>query len=165
MYLLTTSSGSPNSATRPWCSQSASVAIVLTELSPWVTSTIVRPSPMSCAVFSAMCALKRGVASGERLVDEQDLGIEEHGDRRREAHAHAARVGVHRQVEVLVELRELADLVGELGQALGRQPARQPAEGDVLAAGQCRAEPEAGREQVQATPHDDATRLREGARR
>jgi hypothetical protein len=49
------------------------------------------------------------VADGERFVDDQDVGA--HGGRRAEgeAHLHPRRIGAHRRVHVVAELREVAD--------------------------------------------------------
>ena len=71
------------------------------------------------------------VAARERLVDEEDLRVEVHRDGEREAHAHPARVRRHREVEVLAELREVADRFGELGEPFGGEADGEPAEGDV----------------------------------
>ena len=125
---------------------------------PWVTRMIVRPSPVSCAVRLGDVLRERRVTAGQGLVDEQDLGVEEHCDRRAEPHAHALRVRVHREVQVARELRELADLVGELGEAVGRHPAGEPAERDVLPAGERLAEAEARGEEVQSAADGDLAR-------
>ena len=51
------------------------------------------------------------VADGEHLVDEEDVGIDVHGDGEAEAHVHAGRVGLDRGVDELLEPGELDDLV------------------------------------------------------
>ena len=55
--------------------------------------------------------LELGVAHGQHLVDEQDLGLEVRGDREREPHVHAARVALHGRVDELLDAGELDDLV------------------------------------------------------
>ena len=56
-------------------------------------------------------ALERLVADGEHLVDEQDVGIDVHGDREAEPHVHARRVVLHLLVDEPLELGELDDVV------------------------------------------------------
>ena len=64
-------------------------------------------------------ALERGVADGQHLVDDQDLGLEVRGDREGQPHVHAARVALDRRVEELLDLRERDDLVEAAGRSRG----------------------------------------------
>ena len=56
-------------------------------------------------------ALEGLVADGEHLVDEQNVGIDVHGDREAEAHVHARGVVLHLLVDEPLELGELDDVV------------------------------------------------------
>ena len=49
--------------------------------------------------------LERRVADREDLVDEEDVGIEERGDREAEAHLHAARIELHLPVDGVARAR------------------------------------------------------------
>ena len=55
--------------------------------------------------------LEEGVADGEGLVDEQDVGLEERGDAEAQPHLHAARVELHLPVDGVLEVGEVDDLV------------------------------------------------------
>ena len=88
----------------------------------WLTNTIVRPSStVRSRILLHALALERGVADGEHLVDEQDLGVEVRGDREAEAHVHAARVALDRRVDELLDAGELDDRVEPAGDLLAAQ--------------------------------------------
>ena len=75
-------------------SQSWAIVCMLCE-----TKITVRPDCAELLHPAEAAPLELGVADGEHLVDEQDLGLEVRGDREREAHVHAARVALDRRVE------------------------------------------------------------------
>jgi hypothetical protein len=70
------------------------------------------------------------------------------------------RIRAHRQVEVLVELGELADLVRQRGEPFRRQPTRKSAEGDVLPTRERLTETDTRCKEVQTATHDDTAALR-----
>ena len=78
-------------------------------------------------------ALELGVAHGEDLVDEQDVGLQVRADREREAHEHAARVALDRRVDEALDAREGDDLVELRGDLAGAHAEDRAAEVDVLA--------------------------------
>ena len=62
--------------------------------------------------------LELGVTTGERLVDEKDLGIEVARRRRSRVRAFMpARVRLERELDVLAELCELDDRLGQVARA------------------------------------------------
>ncbi len=80
--------------------------------------------------------LEPGVADGEDLVDQQDLGLEMGGHCERQTHVHPARVVLHRRIEELLDLGEgdnLVELLLDLGPL---HPEDDAVQEDVLAAGQ-----------------------------
>ena len=80
------------------------------------------------------------VADGQHFVDQQHVGIDVDGHGEAEPHVHARRVGLHRRVDELPQLRELDDLVeAPLDLAL-RQAEHDAVDEDVLAAGDLRVE-------------------------
>jgi hypothetical protein len=60
---------------------------------------------------------------------------------------------VQGHVQVAAELGELRDVVGDVGEALGREAAGKPTQDDVLTARQGRAEADAGRQKVESTTY------------
>ncbi len=105
--------------------------------------------------------LEFDVAAGEGFVDQQNLRIEMGGDGESEASPHSRRVRPHREVEVLPELRELADRFRELGQPFLGEPHCKSAEGDVLPPGHRFTEADANREERgDATANHDLTGVR-----
>ncbi len=72
----------------------------------WVTKRIVRPSALEPVELVEALLLEGGVADGEHLVDQQDLGVDLDRDREREAHVHAGGVVLQPQVEEVLELGE-----------------------------------------------------------
>src|SRR5438067_1399663 len=56
-------------------------------------------------------ALELGITDGEYLVNQQDLRLEVRGDGEREPHVHPARVPLDRRADVVLDPRELDDLV------------------------------------------------------
>ena len=75
------------------------------------------------------------VADRQHLVDEQHVGIDvdRHGEA--ETHVHAGRVGLHRRVDEILQLRELDDLVEAPRDLALRQAEHDAVDEDVLAAG------------------------------
>ena len=71
--------------------------------------------------------LEGGVADGQHLVDQQDVGVDLDHHREGQAHVHARRVVLELEVHELLELGELDDLV----EARARL-ARREAEHDAL---------------------------------
>ena len=80
--------------------------------------------------------LEAGVAHGQDLVDEKDVGLQERGHGEAEPHLHAARVELELPVDGVVELRERDDLIEALADLATAQSQQGPVELDVLAAGQ-----------------------------
>ena len=77
----------------------------------WLTKRTVRPLLRHVAHLAQAFLLERGVADGQHLVDQQDLGLEMGGDGEAEPHVHAAGVALDRRVEELLDLGEGDDLV------------------------------------------------------
>ena len=69
--------------------------------------------------------LEGGIAHGQNLVDQQDVGIHVDGHREGQAHDHAGRISAERLVdEFMADAGEFDDLVKELAGALaGSSPA------------------------------------------
>ena len=74
------------------------------------------------------------VADRQRFVDDQDLGVELHGDGERQPNDHAARIGFERLVDELADLGERQDVVEFRFDLLGREAQERPVEEDILAA-------------------------------
>ena len=85
-------------------------------------------------------ALERLVADGEDLVEEQDVGVEERGDREAEAHRHPRRVRPHGPVDRILELGEGDDLVEALADVGATEALDRAVQEHVLAAGEVRVE-------------------------
>ena len=77
----------------------------------WLTNTTVRPDALDLGHAAQAAALELGVAHGEHLVDQQDVGVEVRGDGERQPQVHARRVPLHRRVEEPLDPGELDDLV------------------------------------------------------
>ena len=143
-----TSRVEPLSTVRPLSSNTAREHSEVTAAMLWLTNRTVRPRPGHILHLAEALLLEGGVADGEDLVHDQDLGLEvgRHGEG--EAHEHAARVALHRRVEEPTDLAELDDLV-ELALDLGsRHPQDGAVELDVLASGELGVEPGADLEQA-----------------
>src|SRR2546425_5560579 len=54
---------------------------------------------------------KDGVAYGQHLVDEQDVGIAVHSDGERETHVHTRRIPLDRGIHEIPELREVHHVI------------------------------------------------------
>ena len=80
------------------------------------------------------------VAHRQRLVHQQDFGI--HVDRHREGqpHHHAARIGLHRLVDEVADLREGLDVLVALVDLPRGQPQNRAVEVDVVAPAEFRVE-------------------------
>src|SRR6185295_2653670 len=82
--------------------------------------------------------LEIAVAHRERLVDDQDVGLDLRRDREAQAHRHAGRVDLDRLVDEVAELAELEDRRGLLADLLFREAEHRGVEHDVLPAGELR---------------------------
>ena len=91
--------------------------------------------------------LERLVADGEHLIEQENVGVEEGGDREAKAHVHPRRVRADRPVDGLLELRESDDLVEALLELPPTQPLQRAVQEDVLAPGEIRVEAGAELEQ------------------
>ncbi len=78
--------------------------------------------------------LEGGVADGHDLVEQEDVRVEVRGDREAEAGVHAARIGAHRSVDEVAELRELDDVLHPRLDLLAADPVDRGVEDDVLTA-------------------------------
>ena len=87
--------------------------------------------------------LEGGVADGEHLVDEQDVGVELHEDGEREADLHPRRVVLQAQVDEVLELRELDRRVKASPRLRGAEPEHDGVDDDVLARGEVGVEADA----------------------
>ena len=105
--------------------------------------------------------LELGVADGQHLVDEQDLGLEVRRDGEREPHVHAARVALHGRVEELGDAREVHDLGQLLLDLLPLHAEDRAVQVDVLATRELGVEPGPDLEQAP----DATTDLRAALRR
>ena len=63
-------------------------------------------------------ALELGVADGEDLVDEEQVGVDVDRDREAEPHVHARGVVLHRRVDEVLDAGEVDDLVEPLVELL-----------------------------------------------
>ena len=126
-----------------------------------VTKTIVLPSALSALELLVALLLEGGVADGEHLVDEQDVGVDLDRDREAEPHAHARRVVLELEVDELLELGEGDDLVEALARLLAREAEHGRVDQDVLARGQVRVEADAQLDE-RREPAVDVDRARVG---
>jgi hypothetical protein len=85
-------------------------------------------------------ALEGLVADGQHLVQQQHIGLDVRGDRECQPHHHAARVGAHRHVDELLELREGDDPIEPLAHVALGEPVDGAVHEDVLAAREIRVE-------------------------
>src|SRR5580765_8029882 len=92
--------------------------------------------PVEVANSVDALALEGSVADREDLVQQQDVGIEMRRDRKAEAHEHPGRVGANRNVDEVLELRELHDLVEALADVRALEPEDRAVQEDVLAPGE-----------------------------
>ena len=98
--------------------------------------------------------LEARVPGREGLVDQEDVGLHVDRNGEREPAVHARRVGAHRHVDEVTELREVGDLL-ELGcHLLSRQAGREPAEDHVLPSREIVLEADAEREEGADPPGD-----------
>ena len=85
--------------------------------------------------------LERLVAHGEHLVDQQDLGIDVHGDREPQPHEHARGVELHLVVHEVLELGERDDVVVDALGVPAREPQERRVQVDVLSSRELGVEP------------------------
>ncbi len=111
-------------------------------------------------------ALERLVADREDLVEQQDVGVEVHGEREPEAHVHPRRVRAHGQVDEALELGELDDVVERVADLRALHPVDRAAQEDVLPPREVGVEPGAELEQGsdRAADRDPPARGLEDAR-
>ena len=76
------------------------------------------PRPCSRVELVEALLLEGGVADGEHLVDQQDVGVDLDRDREREPHVHARGVVLQLEVDELLELGEGDDVVEALARLL-----------------------------------------------
>ena len=74
-----------------------------------------------------------GIADRQRLVDDQDVGVDRGGHGEGQPGLHAARIGPERLVDHVAQLGEIDDLVKAAPDLLPAQPEAQPAQEDVVA--------------------------------
>ncbi len=79
-----------------------------------------------------------GVDRADALVEQQDLRVDAGDHAHRQPHPHTGRVGAQRHRQVLAEFGELGDLVDLGRHLLAGLPQEQPADDDVLVAGDLR---------------------------
>ena len=113
----------PSNATAPSCSSTRAVA------EPLDRGRVVRDEQDRAAALlergddAEALSLEALVADREDLVEEQDVRLEERGDREAEPHRHPRRVRPHRPVDRVLELGERDDLVEALADlARGADP-------------------------------------------
>ena len=95
-----------------------------------------------------------GVAGQEPLVHQQHLRPDRGGEREAEADHHAGAVGAHRHVEEAAEVGEPLHVVLQGADRARVQPGIEPAQADILPAGEVEVHPQVGVEQgVQLAPH------------
>jgi hypothetical protein len=105
--------------------------------------------------------LERLVPDREDLVQQEDVRLHVHGNRKTEPHQHPGRVGAHGEVDEPIELRERDDLVEEPVDLAPLQPVDRTAQVDVLTAREVGMEACAELEQRPNRPaHLDASRRR-----
>ena len=111
---------SPSYSTRPSRSRTARSHRRSTAAASCETKTIVPPRLLELEDLAEALALKRLVADGEHLVEQQHVGLEVRRDGEAEPHVHAGRVRPHRQVDEPLELGERDDLVESLARRTRR---------------------------------------------
>jgi hypothetical protein len=105
--------------------------------------------------------LKALVPDRERLVDEQNVGLDVGGDRERETGRHAGRISADRRVDELLELRPLDDTRRPAAHLGPREAEQRALEHDVLPPGQLPVKAQTELEKRRcATHHDDAASAR-----
>ena len=103
---------------------------------PWLMIITVQSRPHRSTKLVDAALLEPGVTGRERLVDEQDVGVEVRRHGEAQAGVHARRVGAHRVVERGPEVGEGHHLVVVVHDLVGLQAGGQAAEQDVLASGE-----------------------------
>ena len=96
------------------------------------------PQPLEALVA---LLLKGGVAHGQHLVDQQDVGVHLHGHGERQPHAHPRRVVLELQVDELLEVTEGDDVGEALAHFAATEAQQHPVHQHVVAAGQLGVEP------------------------
>ena len=89
-----------------------------------------------------------GIAGGENLVEQQDVGVDRGRDREAEPCAHARRVGLDRRVDELAEIGVRDDRRHQFAHDLVVEAKEGAGEQDVVAPGQILVEARAQRQQA-----------------
>ena len=99
---------------------------------------------------------ERGVADGEHLVDEQDVGVDLDRDREGEADVHARGVVLELELLELAQFGEVDHLVVARARLARREAHHDPVEHDVVARGQILVEADAELDEGRQAPvHPD----------
>ena len=107
---------------------------------------------LSHAAETALLELR--IAHGEHLVDDEDLGLQERGDRECEPHVHPARVALDGRVDEVPDAGEVDDVVELPGDLLPAHAENASVQEDVLPARQLAVEAGADLEQRPDTAAD-----------
>ncbi len=103
------------------------------EAMSWVTNTIVLPSSRMRLKDVEALLLERGVADGEDLVDQQDVGVDLDRDRERQADVHPRGVVLELQVLELAQLGEVDHAVVALASLARGEAHHDPVHDHVVA--------------------------------
>ena len=123
----------------------------------WVTSTSVLPARALGAEDVHALLRERGVADGQHLVDEHDVGVGLDHDGEREPDHHARRVVLELEVGELAQLGEVEHRVEPAPRLAPAQAHHHAVEHDVLARGQLGVEADAELDERRQPPgHADA---------
>ena len=123
----------------------------------WVTSTTVAPGAPALVEDVHALLPERGVADGEHLVDQHDVGVRLDHDREGEADQHPGRVVLELEVDEVLELGELEHGVEPATRLAQREAHQHAVEDAVLAGGQLRVEAHAELDEGRdAAGHTDA---------
>ena len=134
-YASQTSLLVPSIWIRPRSSQIVRSHKLITAVVSWVTKSSVPRCLNARRKRMHFCVNKR-VAHGQRLVDDQDVGIDMGHHGKREADLHAARIRLDRVLDEIADVGELADAVIARFDLARRQSQQLRIEQDVLAPGE-----------------------------
>ena len=98
--------------------------------------------------------LEGGVADGEHLVDEQDVGVDLDHHREGQAHEHARRVVLELEVDELAQLGEVDDAVEARARLARREPEHRRVEHHVVVRGEVQVEADAELDERRHPPVD-----------
>ena len=114
------------------------VAEPLDQVSEWVTSRIVLPRRRNSANLSRHLCVKPSSPTASTSSTSSTSGSTWIATANPRPHVHAGRVGLHRRVDELAQLREVDDLVEAILDLALREPEHDAVDEDVLAAGDLR---------------------------